>query len=77
MLALQAFDTYDPAKGKLNTHVMNYLKHLQRYVLDYQNVGKIPEHRGIAISKFQNRQSELQDNLGREPNVKELADELG
>ena len=76
MLALNAFDTYDPSKAQLNTHVTNHLKHLQRYVLNYQNVGKIPEHRGLAISKFQNTQSNLAEDLGREPNATELADTL-
>lgn len=76
MLALNAFDTYDPTKAQLNTHVTNHLKHLQRYVLNYQNVGKIPEHRGLAISKFQNTNSNLNEDLGREPNATELADAL-
>lgn len=75
-LALKAFETYDPDKAQLNTHVTNHLKHLQRYVLNYQNVGKIPEHRGIAISRFQNTKSFMEDDLQREPNVKELADTL-
>ena len=43
-LAINAFNTYNPNKGAgFNTHVTNHLKHLQRYVLQYQNVGKIPE----------------------------------
>ena len=76
VLALNAFDSYDPAKAQLNTHVTNHLKHLQRFVLNYQNVGKIPESRGLAISKFQNIQSNLTEDLGRDPTAVELADEL-
>jgi DNA-directed RNA polymerase sigma subunit (sigma70/sigma32) len=60
----------------LNTHLGHELKHLTRYVLEYQNVGKIPENRGIAISKFNNVKSNLVDELGRDPNVIELADKL-
>ncbi len=76
ILALNAFKSYDPNKAQLNTHVTNHLKHLQRYVLTYQNVGKIPEHRGIAISKFQNIRDNMNESLGREPTSVELADAL-
>jgi DNA-directed RNA polymerase sigma subunit (sigma70/sigma32) len=76
ILALNAFQSYDPTKAQLNTHVTNHLKHLQRYVLTYQNVGKIPEHRGIAISKYQNIRDNMSEDLGREPTSVELADAL-
>jgi DNA-directed RNA polymerase sigma subunit (sigma70/sigma32) len=76
MLALNAFDSYDPSKAQLNTHVTNHLKHLQRYVLNYQNVGKIPESRGLAISKFENVKSNLAEDLGRDPTAVELSDTL-
>lgn len=76
ILAVKAFETYDPKKAALNTHVGHHLKHLHRYVLEFQNVGKIPENRGIAISKFKNVRSNLSDNLNREPNVIELSDSL-
>lgn len=75
-LTLKAFDTYDPSKAQLNTHVTNHLKRLQRFVIDYQNVGKIPEHRALAISKFQNVKGNLTEELDREPTIYELADEL-
>lgn len=77
LLAVKAFGTYNPNKGAaLNTHLGHELKHLTRYVLEYQNVGKIPENRGIAISKFQNVKSNLVEELGREPSTVELADKL-
>ncbi len=77
ILAVKGFQTYDPNKGAaLNTHLGHELKHLTRYVLEYQNVGKIPENRGIAISKFQNIKSNLKEELMREPTVLELADRL-
>jgi RNA polymerase primary sigma factor len=77
LLALKAFETYNPKMGtQLNTHVGHELKHLHRYVLDYQNVGKIPENRGIAISRFKNIKSNLTEELGREPTILELADAL-
>jgi DNA-directed RNA polymerase sigma subunit (sigma70/sigma32) len=77
ILALKAFSTYNPNMGaQLNTHVGHELRHLHRYVLEYQNVGKIPENRGIAISKFKNIKSHLTEDLNREPTVLELADSL-
>jgi DNA-directed RNA polymerase specialized sigma subunit len=77
LLAVKALQTYDPSKGtQINTHVGHELKHLNRYVIEYQNVGKIPENRGIAISKFQNIKSNLTEDLGREPTITELADAL-
>ena len=76
LLTMQAFDTYNPEKSQLNTHTTNYLKHLQRYVLNYQNIGKIPEHRALAITRFKNVRSNLEEQLGREPTTVELADAL-
>jgi RNA polymerase primary sigma factor len=77
VLAVKAFHTYNPKFGtQLNTHLVNELKHLTRYVLEYQNIGKIPENRGIAISKFHNIKANLMDELGREPTTTELADGL-
>lgn len=75
-LTMGAFNTYDPMKAQLNTHVVNNLKHLQRFTLEYQNVAKIPENRGIAINKFKNIQANLADELQREPNIQELSDAL-
>jgi RNA polymerase primary sigma factor len=78
ILAVKALGTYNPKFGtQLNTHIGNELKHLHRYVLEYQNVGKIPENRGMAISKFKNIKTNLEEDLGREPTTIELADELG
>ncbi len=75
-LAIEAFKTYDPTKSALNTHVVNHQKHLQRFVLNYQNVGKIPENRGLSISKFKNIKRNLMEELDREPTAAELATEL-
>lgn len=76
-LMVNAFKTYNPNKGAaLNTHVINHLKHLQRFVLQYQNVGKIPEHRGIAISRYQNIKDNLEQELNRPPTTVELSDAL-
>jgi DNA-directed RNA polymerase sigma subunit (sigma70/sigma32) len=75
-LVLQSFETYDPTKSAVATHATNHLKHLQRFVLEYQNIGKIPEHRGLAITKYKSIHRQIKEDLGREPTIVELADEL-
>jgi DNA-directed RNA polymerase sigma subunit (sigma70/sigma32) len=77
ILAAKALQTYDPKRGtQINTHLGHELKHLSRFVLEYQNIGKIPENRGLAISKFQNIRANLTEDLGREPSITELSDNL-
>ena len=72
-------ETYDPSKGAaLSTHLSNYLKKLYRFNLTHQNVGRIQsEKRAGMITTFNNARSYLEDQLGREPNTNEIADELG
>lgn len=73
-LTYEAFDTYDPTRSQLNTHIFNYLKKLQRYVINYQNVGHIPEPRARQIGKYTTIYENLETEKGREPTVLELAD---
>lgn len=75
-LTLEAMKTYDPSKAALGTHTVNHLKHLQRYVINFQNVGKIPENRALQITRFESTKKNMAEDLGREPNTVELADEL-
>ena len=76
-LAAASFDTYDPNRGAaLGTHMVNGMKHLQRYVIKYQNIGSIPEHRAIGISNFKQQKDLLTTDLGREPTTLEMSDAL-
>jgi RNA polymerase primary sigma factor len=75
-LTFQSLDNYDPSKAALNTHAVNHLKHLQRFVINYQNVGRIPENRALQITRFQSVKRNLIEDLGREPTTVELADTL-
>ena len=75
-LMYQAFDTYDPSKAQLNTHVINYLKKLQRFVINYQNVGHIPEPRAMQIGRYNTIFENIESEKGREPTVEELADSM-
>lgn len=76
-LTIQALDTYDPNFGtQLNTHITNYLKKIQRYVIKHQNVAQIPEPRAIALGRYTTIYENLESEKGREPTVSELADEM-
>jgi len=75
-LTSHAIDTYAPEKAQLNTHVINNLKKLSRFVTTYQNVGHIPEPRALLIGKYTAIKSNLHNDLGREPTVEELSDAL-
>jgi len=75
-LTSQAIDTYDPSKAQLNTHVTNYLKKLNRFVSDYQNVGHIPEPRTMIIGKYNTLYSNLEADKKRPPTVEELSDAM-
>ena len=43
----------------------------------YQNVGKIPEHRRIAIAKYKQGLDNLEEKLGHVPSAQRLSEELG
>lgn len=75
-LSSGAIDTYDPSKAQLNTHIINNLKKLSRFVTNYQNVGHIPEPRALMIGKYNTIYSNLNEDKGREPTAEELADSM-
>ncbi|MBC8409958.1 MAG: hypothetical protein H8E12_14735 [Rhodobacteraceae bacterium] len=75
-LTIQALNSYNPALSQLNTHVTNYLKKLQRFVMNYQNVGHIPEPRAMAIGKYTTVYENIETEKGREPTITELADAM-
>ncbi|HNW88105.1 MAG TPA: sigma-70 domain-containing protein [Bacteroidales bacterium] len=75
-LASHAIDTYEPDKAQLNTHLINNLKKLSRFVTNYQNVGHIPEPRALMIGKYHTINSNLTESLGREPTIYEISDAM-
>jgi len=75
--AIRAFKSFDPQKGvQLSTHVGNQLKKVDRYVMQRQAVGRLPEEQILRTGTFRQAQGELVDRLGREPTTQELADHL-
>lgn len=74
-LAMAGLDTYDPTRGQLNTHVVNQLKSMNRFVRQRQNFSRIIEERLRHIGTVERARSRLQEKLEREPTIIELADE--
>lgn len=76
-LAVEAFNSYQPSRGAaLSTHVTNRLKKLSRLNYTHQNIARIPEYQSLKFRTFENSMNTLTDNLGREPTIAELADDL-
>ena len=73
---ITALQSFDPSKAAFSTHLNHHMQHTGRYLMKYQNVGKIPEERAQMIGLFQNRLAHLRETLGREPSNAELADDM-
>ena len=76
-LALQSFDSYDPSKAKLGTHLMSQLQGLKRISRQQQQILHVPERVALGQAQLKTVSDELLDELGREPSVAELADRSG
>lgn len=77
IMASQAFDTYDPAKGSLKTHLLSQLRGLQRHAAQSQNIIGIPERVAIQRQQLSETENVLRDELGRDPSDLEIADRTG
>lgn len=74
---VDALKSYDPSKGSLGTYVYRYLDKAKRFIVENQNIGRIPENRIYKIKQYTTAKDELAEELGREPDVKEVAEKLG
>ncbi len=77
VLTVDAIKTYNPNKGAaVGTHVASRLRKLSRFVYPYQNVARLPENKQLKYNTFAVAKGKLYDNLGRDPTVPELSQEL-
>lgn len=76
-LALQSFDSYDPAKGGLRSHVLNNLRRLQRLGAQQAQIISLPERVAMDRRHLEETEGMLRDRLGRDPSDIELADHAG
>jgi len=75
-ISLNAFNTFDPNKAKLNTHLTNNLKGLSRIVYTHTNPARMPEHQVLKLSTFMSSKQALEEELGREPTTQEISEQL-
>lgn len=76
IITKNALEDYDPTKSQINTHLINNLKKLNRFVYENQNIGKIPEHRILKITQFKSIKEQLREQLNREPTTFDIANEM-
>jgi DNA-directed RNA polymerase specialized sigma subunit len=74
---VDALRSYNPEKGSLGTYVYRYLDKAKRFIVENQNIGRIPENRVYKIKAYTTARDELSDDLGRVPSVSEVAERLG
>lgn len=75
--AIDAIEKYDPEYGvPLGHHVMRQMDGAKRWVYNYQNFGRLPDHRARKVGAFQHAFADLQRTLKRPPNSHELADRM-
>lgn len=75
--AIQAVRGFDPSKGaQLTTHVVNSLQQLHRKNYEAQSAFRLSEELQRAMGAYQRSQRNLQAEMGREPTVDELAEDL-
>jgi DNA-directed RNA polymerase specialized sigma subunit len=73
---VEALRTYDPEKGSLSTYIYRYLDKAKRFIVENQNVGRIPENRIYKIRKFTTARDDLNDELGHPPTTEDLSKRL-
>jgi len=75
---IKSFESFDPSRGtQPTTHIWNNLQKVQRVASESLMSGHIPENRNLKRSTYNIVQDNLTEQLGREPNVEEMSDELG
>jgi DNA-directed RNA polymerase specialized sigma subunit len=74
--AIKAFESYDPNRAALSTHVMGRLKKGLRFTRQHQNLARIPEAKAEKIGPIQSTMDELTEQFGRVPNHEEVASYL-
>lgn len=78
VVTAKAIQSYDPSSGaSLPTWVSSQLRQLTRDVRKSNNVLSVPENAQLDAYHLFRVETELEDELGREPTVQELADKAG
>jgi DNA-directed RNA polymerase specialized sigma subunit len=73
---VNALKSYNPEKGTLSTYVYTYLDKAKRFIVETQNVARIPEPRAYKIRDYKRTIEELSEKLGRQPTDAEIAKKM-
>ena len=76
-LAIEAFQSYDPKKAKLSTHLYSRLQRLRRYATTKAPIVQIPEKLRAEQQYLQEQIKQFEDDHGRPPSDLELSDRTG
>ena len=77
LLAMDAIESYDPARATLRTHLLSNLQRLRRYSAQQQQLVSMPERVASARYQVEETRKTLEEELGRPPSLAELADHTG
>jgi DNA-directed RNA polymerase specialized sigma subunit len=78
LFAAEAVKKFDPSSGaNLRTWTQSQLQSLQRFRRENQGPVKVPDRAAIDAWAIERASRELEDEFGREPDVKMLADRSG
>jgi DNA-directed RNA polymerase specialized sigma subunit len=70
---ITAFETYDPQKAALSTHVERRLMKAMRFNNQHQNFAYIPEGKSEYIGKINKARDQLTEDFGRAPTFDEIS----
>lgn len=76
-MTLDGLRGYDPAKGKLKTHLYNHLLGLKRANRQQTTILQVPERVALDRARLDQLTAELTNELGREPTDDEIANRTG
>jgi DNA-directed RNA polymerase specialized sigma subunit len=74
---IRAFETYNPQKAALTTHVHNYMQKGMRFGNQYRDISYNPEGNTKHIGAIQKAHNQLSDELGTAPTADQIADHIG
>jgi len=75
--AVNAFNSYDPQKGTLRSHLLSRMQRIRRIAGKERQVIRVPEQVSLDQMRTNEAATALEERLGRPPSDKELADNTG
>ena len=76
-IALDVLPRYEPSRGKMRSFLMNHLQGLRRLHHQARQSLSVPEQTLLERRHLLGEESQLRDELGRDPSTAELADRTG